>query len=159
MKVNGRWGRVGIRMKIKRVCKFGIWNLNFEIRKAEFEKWKVGREREGERGPVEGGPAPPKATQALRGAGGRFDSSNPASMVPHMKTTIDIASPILRRAKRVAGEEGVTLRELAEEGLEMALQKRAARKVKGFRLVTFGDPEGEPVSIDWEALRGLVYPA
>ena len=48
---------------------------------------------------------------------------------------------------------------LAEEGLEMVLQKRAARKAKGFRLVTFGDPKGEPVSVDWEALRGLVYPA
>jgi hypothetical protein len=79
-------------------------------------------------------------------------------MVTHIKTTIDIADPILRRAKRVAGEEGVTLRELAEEGLEMALQKRAARKSKGFRLVTFGDPKGEPVSVDWEAVRGLVYP-
>jgi len=89
---------------------------------------------------------------------GRFDTMNSGSMVTHMKTTIDIAEPILRRAKRVAGEEGVTLRELAEEGLEMALQKRASRKAKGFHLVTFGDPKAEPVSVDWEALRGLVYP-
>lgn len=88
-----------------------------------------------------------------------IDKGDLNSMVSHMKTTIDIADPILRKAKRVAGEEGVTLRELAEEGLEMVLQKRAARKAKGFRLVTFGDPKGEPVSVDWEALRGLVYPA
>ena len=79
-------------------------------------------------------------------------------MVSHMKTTIDIADPILRRAKRVAGEEGVTLRELAEEGLEMALQNRAAKKSKGFRLVTFGDTKAERVSVDWESLRNLVYP-
>ena len=88
-----------------------------------------------------------------------IDKGDLNSMVSHMKTTIDIADPILRKAKRVAGEEGVTLRELAEEGLEMALQKRAARKAKGFRLVTFGDPKGEPVSVDWEAMRALVYPA
>jgi len=80
-------------------------------------------------------------------------------MVSHMKTTIDIADPILRKAKWVAGKEGVTLRELAEEGLEMALQKRASRKAKGFHLVTFGDPKAEPVSVDWEAVRNLVYPA
>ena len=89
---------------------------------------------------------------------GGFDTMNSGSMVSHMKTTIDIAEPILRQAKKVAGEEGVTLRELAEEGLEMALQKRAARKNKGFNLVTFGDAKGEPVSVDWEALRGFVYP-
>ena len=80
-------------------------------------------------------------------------------MVSHMKTTIDIADPILRRVKRVAGEEGLTLRELAEEGLEMALEKRARQKNQGFRLVTFGNPKAEPVSVDWEAVRGLVYPA
>jgi len=88
-----------------------------------------------------------------------IDESDLNSIVSHMKTTIDIADPILRKAKRVAGEEGVTLRELAEEGLEMALQKRASRKAREFRLVTFGDPKREPVSLDWEALRGLVYPA
>ena len=88
-----------------------------------------------------------------------IDMCDSYNIVSHMKTTIDIADPILRRAKRVAGEEGVTLRELAEEGLELALQKRASRKAKEFRLVTFGDPKGEPVSLDWEALRGLVYPA
>ena len=79
-------------------------------------------------------------------------------MVSHMKTTIDIADPILRRVKRVAGEEGLTLRELAEEGLEMALEKRARQKNQGFRLVTFGSPKAEPVSVDWEAVRSLVYP-
>ena len=94
----------------------------------------------------------------LKEAGGRFDTTNALSMVSHMKTTIDIADPILRRAKRVAGEEGVTLRELAEEGLEMALQNRAAKKIKGFRLVTYGDPKAERVSVDWESLRNLVYP-
>jgi hypothetical protein len=89
----------------------------------------------------------------------RFDTMNSGSMVTHMKTTIDIADPILRRAKRVAGEEGVTLRELAEEGLEMALQKRVDRKARGFHLVTFGDPKAEPVSVDWDHVRNLVYPA
>lgn len=103
-----------------------------------------------------------KTEDGRRSPGDRYlyiDKADSKSMVTHIKTTINIADSILRKAKRIAGEEGVTLRELAEEGLEMALQKRAARKAKGFRLVTFGDPKAEPVSVDWEGLRNLVYPA
>ena len=112
----------------------------------------------GNRSSVVGGQRSADGRQRTEDGGPRIDRENLLSIVNNMKTTIDIADLILRRAKRVAGEEGVTLRELAEEGLEMALQKRAARKTKGFRLVTFGDPKGEPVSVDWEAVRGLVYP-
>ena len=42
----------------------------FGIRISEFEKWKVDRECEGSLG--EGGPAPHKATQGLKGAGGMW---------------------------------------------------------------------------------------
>lgn len=45
-------------------------------------------------------------------------------MVSHMKTTIDIADPLLAEAKRVAAAEGTTLRALVELGLRKALEQR-----------------------------------
>lgn len=53
-------------------------------------------------------------------------------MVTHMKTTIEIAAPVLEEAKRLARKEGVTLRTLVEEGLRTVVAARGARK--GFRL-------------------------
>lgn len=43
-----------------------------------------------------------------------------------MKTTIEIADAILRRAKAVADKESTTLRALVEEGLRAVLAKRSA---------------------------------
>ena len=45
-------------------------------------------------------------------------------MGSHVKTTIDIADDLLARAKRVARQEAITLRELTEEGLRLALDHR-----------------------------------
>lgn len=78
-------------------------------------------------------------------------------MVSHIKTTIDIADTLLSRAKRKAGDLGVTLRELTEEGLELVLEKKSRRAAKNLRLVTFGAKGSAPVSLDWERLRDLVY--
>ena len=41
-----------------------------------------------------------------------------------MKTTVDIADPLLEEAKRVAKESGCTLRELIELGLRHELDRR-----------------------------------
>ena len=49
-----------------------------------------------------------------------------------MKTTINIADPVLAEAKAVAAREGTTLRELVESALRHELAARAARKT--FRL-------------------------
>lgn len=49
-------------------------------------------------------------------------------MVTHMKTTIDIADPLLAEAKRVAAAQGTTLRALVEQGLRRVLEQRETGK-------------------------------
>jgi len=80
-------------------------------------------------------------------------------MVTHIKTTIEIAAPVLEDAKRLARAEGVTLRVLVEEGLRHVVAARGARK--GFRLkdasfrgkgVRAGVEEGR-----WAEMRDLIY--
>jgi Arc/MetJ family transcription regulator len=45
-----------------------------------------------------------------------------------MKTTIEIADPVLAEAKAVAAREGTTLRELVESALRRELAARAVRQ-------------------------------
>ena len=80
-------------------------------------------------------------------------------MVTHMKTTIDIADPLLAEAKSVAAKEGTTLRELVEQGLRQVLATR--RQPGTFKLrdasvrgngLQPGIREG-----DWEQIRDLIY--
>ena len=50
-----------------------------------------------------------------------------------MKTTLDIADPLLREAKQLAARDGTTLRALVEQGLQQVVAQRSP-KAKGFRL-------------------------
>jgi len=49
-------------------------------------------------------------------------------MGAHMKTTIDIADPVLAEAKALAAREGTTLREIVESALRHELNARSSRK-------------------------------
>jgi len=75
-----------------------------------------------------------------------------------MKTTIEIADPLLRQAKRIASREGTTVRALVEQGLRRELAERGRRG--GFRLrqVTFRGKGLQPgLDYSWERIAALAY--
>lgn len=76
-----------------------------------------------------------------------------------MKTTVDIASPVLRAARKVAAQEGVTLRSLIEEGLRCILREKAQKSAFRLRLVTSGGHGLRPELLDanWDDIRDLSY--
>ena len=49
-----------------------------------------------------------------------------------MKTTLDIADPLLSQARKIAAREGTTLRALVEQGLRQVVEekKRPGKKFK-----------------------------
>jgi hypothetical protein len=82
-------------------------------------------------------------------------------MVSHMKTTIDIARPLLEAAKVRAAQEGRTLKDVVEQALRNLLGmgqgprrrfklRRRSFKGKGLRP---GLVEGR-----WDQVRDLIYP-
>ncbi len=82
-------------------------------------------------------------------------------MVSHMKTTIDIAKPLLETAKAHAAREGRTLKDVVEQALRTYLKvgKASSRK---FRLRR-GSFEGKGLQPGvsegrWEEIRDLIYP-
>ena len=77
-----------------------------------------------------------------------------------MKTTIDIADALARRARDAARQRGTTLRALVEDGLRRVLaDDPPSRRAKPFRMVTFRGRGTQPgvEEGDWEALRALLY--
>jgi len=77
-----------------------------------------------------------------------------------MKTTIDIADPLLRRAKRLAAKRNTTLKAVIEESLRRTLQEESnVQRAEPFRTHTFrgrGLQKGLSWD-DWNALRSLAY--
>lgn len=77
-----------------------------------------------------------------------------------MKTTVEIMDALLTEAKRLAAEEGTTVRALVEEGLRRVLEERRQRtEAFELRRVTFGGnglrPEFREGS--WERIRDAIY--
>ena len=54
-----------------------------------------------------------------------------------MKTTIEIAEPLLRKAKQRAARDGTTLRALVERGLENVLAEKKTVKPYRLKIVPF----------------------
>jgi hypothetical protein len=77
-----------------------------------------------------------------------------------MKTTVEIADPLLSEARKLASREETTVRALIEEGLRRILDERR-RRGKRFKLrkVTFSGQGLQPGVAEgsWERVRDLVY--
>ena len=77
-----------------------------------------------------------------------------------MKTTLEIADPLLEQVRRIAAHDGETLRSLVEQGLRKVVAERSAR-AKPFKLrdASVGN-RGEPSlyeALSWEEKRALMY--
>lgn len=81
-------------------------------------------------------------------------------MGSHMKTTLDIADPLLLEAKRAAQREGTTLKALVERGLRQVLAEPSAHAAP-FRLrpASFRGQGLQPglEGTAWERVRALAY--
>ena len=91
--------------------------------------------------------------------GTHIDRYGRTAYIVTMKTTMDISDSLLRRAKAVARRENTTLRSLTEEGLELALARRASRARPAIEPVVFG---GEGLSTEfrgrsWSEIRDEIY--
>lgn len=83
-----------------------------------------------------------------------------ANMGSHiMKTTIEIADDLFKRAQQVARKEKTTFRALAEQGLRLVLrQKQANAKARKWKPLTRGGGlNREFREWNWEKIRDLIY--
>jgi hypothetical protein len=76
-----------------------------------------------------------------------------------MKTTIEISDTLLHEARRLAAQEGVTLRALVERGLHRVIAETPQRKAFKLRRASF---KGDGLTEDfrdatWERVRDLAY--
>ncbi|HET7691930.1 MAG TPA: type II toxin-antitoxin system VapB family antitoxin [Gemmatimonadota bacterium] len=76
-----------------------------------------------------------------------------------MKTTVEIADSLFAAVRRVARNEGTTMRALIEEGLRRIVRERADRGGFELRKVSF---RGEGIRPDledgsWEQIRRRIY--
>lgn len=76
-----------------------------------------------------------------------------------MKTTIEIADPLLAEAKRTAASEHTTVRALVEEGLQRVLAERRKRAAFKLRDASYRGKEGIRPEFegDWDAIRDAIY--
>ena len=76
-----------------------------------------------------------------------------------MKTTIDIADPILDRAKKLAACQGVTLKTLVEQGLTRVLAEQTSSAAFRLRDASVGGQGMQPgvAGLDWDRVRELAY--
>ena len=82
-----------------------------------------------------------------------------SDMVTHMKTTVDISDSLFEAAKQAAASEGISVRELIETGLRLALKDRKRPKSFKLRKASFRG-KGLQVPLkgaSWDRIREMAY--
>ncbi len=76
-----------------------------------------------------------------------------------LKTTLDIADPILEEARNLAACEGTTLRALVEQGLRRIIQEKGAAAEFRLRDGSFRGRGLQPEFADrgWDEIRRAIY--
>ena len=79
-------------------------------------------------------------------------------MGAHMKTTLEIANPLLRQAKAIARAEGTTVRALVERGLHLALTERRSKRAFKLRDASFKGKGLHPdAPASWDEMLSRIY--
>jgi len=78
-----------------------------------------------------------------------------------MKTTIELPDQLLSQIRILARQEGSSLRQLMEEGLQRALEARQRPVHAPIRFPVFGGSglSDEFEGAGWERIRDEIYPA
>ena len=76
-----------------------------------------------------------------------------------MKTTVEIPNSLLEEARKVAAEEGTTVRALIEQGLRRILAERKKTGSYRLRKATFKGEGLQPgvAGASWERIREIIY--
>ena len=76
-----------------------------------------------------------------------------------MKTTVEIADPLLHQARALAAREGVTLRTVIERGLRQVVVEAERKPAFKLRDASFQGRGLRPElrNADWDRLRDLAY--
>jgi predicted transcriptional regulator len=76
-----------------------------------------------------------------------------------MKTTIELPDELIQQARRIARQEGASLRALVEEGLQRSLEARRQAVRRGLDFPSYGGSglTDEFQSAPWGRIRDEVY--